>query len=186
MKEMSHELFHLLGTFDGFDIGLVMFMTFTLSVGIGCVYKITKKSYKDDKETMVNSIIMTIILFLICVVGIAYSKDRHTLLNNYTQALEYEENGNDLLAYGLYKDLYETDPQYEDVDLRYHYLHKKINYSKGQTQLVLEDYLGAYRFFCEASDYLDSDVLSQYCYYMYIMNQHPNWTPDMEIPRSTR
>lgn len=175
---------------DTYDWVPIIFDIITFCMIVYTIYvrsKNKEKMRENDftyymKSQVCIPIMITLILGCFMIGYVNY--DRHKDIDQYELGLKYEEEENWELSYQSFMNVSTNWNDEIENNLMQHvyYVYSRMEYEHGIEELEKENWMSAYICFSEAMDYLDASILADYCYYMYLNETYPDWTPFMHIP----
>lgn len=144
----------------------------------------TKRGKKDETKKHSGWVAVFLFLFVVTIIWLSCNEVRHQNLNIYNQGIAYEDAEEWELAANEFERLVQRNGSaFMDADMHLYYCLPRYHYSEGLRYLEDENWFQAYYHFSEATDYLLSEKMADYCYYRYILGKYPDWVnqiPDVE------
>lgn len=140
------------------------------------------KKYHDywKNKRVYHGVVM--ILATCTLLTVPLNEMRHTNNIIYDLGIQYEKEGKYDLAFIQFENLSNKITDKDDIMQHYYYNYKRKEYQEGKDDMDAQNWVSAYYHFLNADEYLDSELMIDFCYYMYLMQKYPDWRPHMSPP----
>lgn len=139
---------------------------------------------KKKKERKVVDIaflrIVSIILIFISLMGFLSNTTRHYNIDHYEKGISYEEEEDWENAYHEFALISYGSHNFRDAKNHLDYVYPRFMYDRGYDLMDLGEYKEANDCFRRAGDYLNAEFFADYCYFLYLKEEHPIWFIEKE------
>lgn len=134
------------------------------------------------REGIFYRAIMAAMCFVFGILAVMASQIYYDNLEIYNEGILYEENGDWNNAYDVYMSIYNRMGEWKDIKDHIYYVYPRYQYEEGLKAIDENNWLYAFTCFDEATDYLNSEILAEYCYFKYLQEVHSDWSTDTPVP----